>query len=198
MKDLNQITITGNLGGDCKLRYMASGTAVGNFSVACNKATPDKTVASGFRTTTQWFAVSLWGDAAERYADRLVKGVKILVTGSVSSTEYTDRNGEFKFNIEISARDVMLLGQTRIERDIDPNTQEEYDGAEEKRFLSGKPEEVGTPFSQTTSPLDQKGQLVSFMETKRVAEAKAALAKAMYAKSNTGHKERGRPEDLPF
>jgi single-strand DNA-binding protein len=38
----NKITIVGNLGRDPELRYLSSGTAVCNFSVAVNETYRDK------------------------------------------------------------------------------------------------------------------------------------------------------------
>ena len=37
--DINQVTIVGRLTKDMELRYLASGTAVGNFSIACSEDT---------------------------------------------------------------------------------------------------------------------------------------------------------------
>jgi len=58
-----KITIIGNLGRDPEMRYLPSGQAVTNISVATNRRYTDSNGQKVDETT--WFRVSVWGAQAE-------------------------------------------------------------------------------------------------------------------------------------
>lgn len=73
------IIIVGNLGRDPEMRYINSGQAVTNFSVAVSD---NYTNSSGEKVDrTLWFRVSVWGRQAENCNQYLKKGRKVLVEG---------------------------------------------------------------------------------------------------------------------
>lgn len=82
-------TIPGNLGSDPEVRYLNSGTAVTNFSLAVNKPGAKK----GDGSTPDWFKVEVWGDDAQRAADTLRKGSRCIVTGRVRTDRWTGKDG---------------------------------------------------------------------------------------------------------
>ena len=72
--------IVGNLGNDPEMRYMADGTAVTNFSVACNRRWTDSQTGQPVDETT-WFRVSVWGRQAETANQYLARGRQVLIEG---------------------------------------------------------------------------------------------------------------------
>jgi len=108
MASLAKITVIGNLGRDAELKYLPSGAAVLEFSVATNEQWTDR---SGNRQEhTQWFRISLWGKQAESLKPYLLKGKQVYVEGRLRVREYTDREGAKRFSCDVRADTIQLLG----------------------------------------------------------------------------------------
>ena len=104
----HQTVVVGNLGGDPELRYMQSGTAVCNFSVAVTDRWRDRQTGEQQERTT-WYRVAVWGPQAESCNTYLSKGRRVLVTGNVSARGYINNNGEAAASLDLRARDVRFL-----------------------------------------------------------------------------------------
>lgn len=105
----HQTVVVGNLGGDPELRYMQSGDAVCNFSVAATESWRDRQSGER-RERTTWYRVAVWGPQAESCNTYLSKGRRVLVTGNVSARGYINNNGEAAASLDLRARDVRFLG----------------------------------------------------------------------------------------
>lgn len=104
----NKIIIVGNLGRDPELRYTPQGDAVCNFSVAVNEKRRDKS--GELQDTTTWFRVTLWRRQAENASKYLAKGSPIYIEGRLHVEEWTDRDGNNRYTLEVSATDMQFLG----------------------------------------------------------------------------------------
>jgi len=92
----------GNLGRDPELRYTPQGVAVANFSIAVNKR------GRGEDQTT-WFRVTCWRIVAENVDKYLRKGDPCIVFGTLSMSEWTDRDGVNRTTLEVDATDVHFV-----------------------------------------------------------------------------------------
>ena len=88
-----QITVVGNLTGDPELRFISSGAAVVNFTVASTPRTFDRQANEWKDGETLFMRCSLWREAAENVAESLTKGMRVLVTGRLVSRSW-ETNGE--------------------------------------------------------------------------------------------------------
>ena len=104
----HQTIVVGNLGGDPELRYMQSGRAVCNFSVAVSERWTDRQ-SNEMREKTTWYRVAVWGNQAENCNTYLAKGRRVLVTGNVTARAYINSNGEAAASLDLTARDVRFL-----------------------------------------------------------------------------------------
>ena len=104
---MNKITIIGNLGQDPEMRYMASGDAVTNFSVATSYRY--RTRDGDQREETEWFRVSAWGRLAEVTNQYLSKGRQVYVEGRLSSRLYQTQTGETRVSLDVRASEVQFL-----------------------------------------------------------------------------------------
>jgi single-strand DNA-binding protein len=104
----NKIIIVGNLGRDPELRYTPQGDAVCNFSVAVNDKRRDK--AGDLQDVTTWFRVTLWRKQAENAAKYLTKGKPIYIEGRLHVEEWTDRDGNNRHTLEVTATDMQFIG----------------------------------------------------------------------------------------
>lgn len=120
----HQITIVGNLGKDPELRYLPSGDAVGNLSVAVSDGYKDK--ASGqWKDRTIWFRVSVFGKNAENAHQYLAKGRKVLVAGSLKADDsgnpavFTRKDGSAGASFEVNAHTLRFLDRAPAPDDDD-------------------------------------------------------------------------------
>jgi len=111
----NKIIIAGNLGRDPEMRYLPSGQAVTNFSVATNNSWTDKNTGETVKETT-WFRVTVWGKQAEIMNEYLSQGSKVLVEGSLKCDPSTGgprvflrKDGTAGASFEITANVIRFL-----------------------------------------------------------------------------------------
>jgi single-strand DNA-binding protein len=104
----NKIIIVGNLGRDPELRYTPQGTAVCNFSVATTEKRRDKS--GEYQDVTTWFRVTLWDKKAEVAAKYLQKGKPVYIEGRLKLDEWTDRDGNNRYTLDVTATDMQFIG----------------------------------------------------------------------------------------
>jgi len=109
MASVNKVIIVGNLGKDPEVRYMPSGSAICNITVATSRQWKDKT--SGERQEeTEWHRVALFDRLAEIAGEYLKKGRPVYIEGRLKTRKYTDKDGVEKYTTEIVASEMQLLG----------------------------------------------------------------------------------------
>ena len=100
-----QITVVGNLTGDPELRFIQSGAAVVNFTVASTPRTFDCQSNEWKDGETLFMRCSLWREAAENVAESLTKGMRVIVTGRLVSRSW-EANGEKRTVTEMQVDEV--------------------------------------------------------------------------------------------
>ena len=109
-RGVNKVILVGGLGADPETKYMPSGGAVTNISIATNEQWPDK--ASGQKQErTEWHRVTLFNRMAEIASEYLRKGSQVYIEGSIRTDKYQDKEtGADRYSTSIIARDMQLLG----------------------------------------------------------------------------------------
>ena len=105
---MNKIIVIGNVGRDPEMRYTPSGQAVTSFSVASNRRY--RTSDGEQRDETEWFNVSAFGRLSEICNQYLTRGRQVYVEGRLRGRSYTDRDGQPRYSLEITANEVQFLG----------------------------------------------------------------------------------------
>ena len=107
MQDTNIVVEIGNLTKDADIKYLQSGTAVGNFTIAVNKSkkNPDGT----WGDETFFFEVNLFGKIVENLKKYLVKGQKVCVSGELRQDRW-EKDGQKHSKVYIGADSIQLLG----------------------------------------------------------------------------------------
>ncbi|HKX31966.1 MAG TPA: single-stranded DNA-binding protein [Blastocatellia bacterium] len=108
MASFNKIMIVGYLGRDPEIRYTPQGTAVCNFTIATTEKRKDRSGEA--QDVTTWFRVSAWGRQAETANQYLAKGRQVYVEGRLRQEEYTDKDGNRRQSLEVTATDIHFLG----------------------------------------------------------------------------------------
>ena len=107
MGSVNKWIGIGNLGADVELKYIPSGKAVCNLSIACSETWKDKNGQKQERV--EWVKVQVWGDQAENCSKYLSKGRSIYVEGRLQTRSY-DKDGIKRYATEVVADRVVFLG----------------------------------------------------------------------------------------
>lgn len=101
---MNQGIFVGRLGKDAELKYVPSGKAVCNFSIAVD-------VGYGDNKSTMWVEGVLWEKRAESLAQYLTKGKMIAISGSIELRTWTNKNtNEAQGAIRVNVRELTLCG----------------------------------------------------------------------------------------
>ena len=111
---MNVFTATGNIGNAAETRYLPSGAAVANFSLAVKSGYGDK-------AQTMWVRCALFGKRAEvGLIEYLIKGAQVAVSGELSTREWKNNEGETKTSIELKVNELTLLGGGKRETHSEP------------------------------------------------------------------------------
>tara|TARA_B100001989_G_C24318017_1_gene353749 strand:- start:209 stop:628 length:420 start_codon:yes stop_codon:yes gene_type:complete len=115
MAGVNKVILVGNLGKDPDVRYLDSGVAVANFSLATTENYKNK---QGEKVSqTEWHNIVLWRGLAEVAEKWLKKGSSVYIEGKIRTNKWEDKEGNTRYNTEILADNMTMLGN-RINSDV--------------------------------------------------------------------------------
>ena len=108
-RGINKVILVGNLGADPETRYMPSGSAVTNLSVATSESWKDKQTGEQ-QERTEWHKVVMFDRLAEIAAEYLRKGSQVYIEGKLQTRKWQDRDGNDRWTTEIRANEMQMLG----------------------------------------------------------------------------------------
>ncbi len=108
-RGINKVILVGNLGADPETRYMPSGGAVTNLSVATSESWKDKQTGE-MKDRTEWHKVAMFNRLAEVAAEYLRKGSQVYIEGKIRTRKWQDRDGNDRWTTEIIADEMQMLG----------------------------------------------------------------------------------------
>ena len=109
MASVNKVILVGNCGRDPEIRYLPSGQAVANVSVATSSRRKDKNTGESIEDT-QWHRVTFYDRLAEIAGEYVKKGQPIYVEGRLKTRKWQDKEGRDQYTTEIIADQMQLLG----------------------------------------------------------------------------------------
>lgn len=109
MASVNKVIIMGNVGRDPEMRYLPSGMAACNISVATSSKRKDKNTGETIEDT-QWHRVQFFDRLAEIAGEYIKKGRPVYVEGRLKYGKYTGQDGVEKNTCDIVATELQLLG----------------------------------------------------------------------------------------
>ena len=92
----NKVTLVGRISTDLELRYTGSNKAYCRMNEG-----------------TDFIPVTVWGKPAENVVSYQNKGSLILVDGSISMNNYTDKDGNNRTSFEVMTSNVQFLGSKK-------------------------------------------------------------------------------------
>lgn len=105
----NRVQLIGNLGNAPEVKKTETGKKLARFSVATNEQYKN---ANGEKITeTQWHNLIAWGKLADIVEKFLAKGSEVAIEGKLVNNNYTDKEGNKKYNTEILVTELLMLGK---------------------------------------------------------------------------------------
>jgi single-strand DNA-binding protein len=97
---INKVILIGNLGKDPEVKYMPSGDAVANITLATSETWNDKSSGEK-KEKTEWHRVVFFGKLAEIVGQYLKKGSKVYVEGQLQTRKWQGQDGQDRYTTEV-------------------------------------------------------------------------------------------------
>lgn len=107
-RGVNKVILIGNCGGDPETRYMPSGGAVTNITLATSETWKDKQTGQP-QERTEWHRVVFFNRLAEIAGEYLRKGSKVYIEGSLRTRKWQGQDGQDRYTTEIVASEMQML-----------------------------------------------------------------------------------------
>lgn len=108
-RGVNKVILVGTLGRDPEVKYMPSGGAVTNVSLATSEQWKDKQTGER-KEATEWHRVVFFNRLAEIAGEYLRKGRQVYIEGSLRTRKWQGQDGQDRYTTEIVASDMQMLG----------------------------------------------------------------------------------------
>ncbi len=108
-RGVNKVILIGRLGKDPETRYMPSGNAVSNVTLATSESWKDKQSGEQ-KDRTEWHNLVFYNRLAEIAGEYLKKGSQVYVEGRLQTRKWQDKNNNDRYTTEIIVNDMQMLG----------------------------------------------------------------------------------------
>ena len=105
---VNKAILVGRLGKDPETRYMTSGEAVTNATLATSENWKDKSGEKQERT--EWHSLVFYRRLAEIAGEYLKKGSQVYIEGRIQTRKWQDKEGRDRYTTEIVVNEMKMLG----------------------------------------------------------------------------------------
>lgn len=105
-KDWGPGSLAGNLTEDPELRYTPSGKAVASCRVAVSERKLNEHTQAWEDTPAEFYTVTCWPPLAERVAEYLQRGQRIVAEGRWESNSWEDKEGNVQERVTFVAADL--------------------------------------------------------------------------------------------
>ena len=106
-RSVNKATLVGNVGKDPEVKFLPSGSAVANFTLATSERFKDKS--GELQERTEWHSLVAYQRLAEIVRDYVKKGSKLYIEGRIQTRSWDDKDGQKKYKTEIVVNELVLL-----------------------------------------------------------------------------------------
>lgn len=107
-RGVNKVILVGNCGQDPEMKYLPTGTAVTNISLATSETWKDKQSGQQ-QEKTEWHRVVFFNRLAEIVGEYVKKGSKVYVEGRLQTRKWQGQDGQDRYTTEIVASEMQML-----------------------------------------------------------------------------------------
>ena len=157
-RGVNKVILVGNLGNDPETRYMPSGGAVTNISVATSEQWKDKQTGQP-QERTEWHRIVFFNRLAEIAGEYLRKGSKVYIEGALRTRKWQDQSGTDRYSTEVIAGEMQMLDSRGGQGGGQPApSQARYD----QSAMQQQPSSLGASKSSSSAPVSEPPQDFEF------------------------------------
>ena len=148
-----QITVVGNLTSDPELKFLQSGNAVANFTVASTPRSYNKQTQQWEDGEALFLRCSVWRQLAENVAESLSKGMRVIVQGNLKQRSYQTKEGEKRTSYELDVQEVgpsLAWAKAQVNRNgrAQGGQQQGFGGQQQSQGGFGGGQQQQDPWSQ--------------------------------------------------
>jgi len=118
---LNKVQLIGHLGADPESRFMTSGNAVANFSLATNESW--KSAEGEIKDKTEWHKIVIYGKKAETATEYMKKGQLVYIEGRLQTRSWEDKDKVKRYTTEVLCDTFTMLGRKSDNADAGASAQ---------------------------------------------------------------------------
>ncbi|NRA16406.1 MAG: single-stranded DNA-binding protein [Oceanospirillaceae bacterium] len=107
-RGVNKVILIGNVGDNPEVRYLPSGNAVTNITVATSETWKDKQNGQK-QERTEWHRVVFFNRLGEIAGEYLHKGSKVYIEGALRTRKWQSQDGQNRYTTEIIASEMQML-----------------------------------------------------------------------------------------
>ena len=105
---VNKVILLGRVGADPEVKFMPSGNAVLNLSLATNRKF--KNQEGAYEDKTEWHRVVFFNKPAETIGQYIKKGQQLYVEGRLHTSKWQDKDGVEKYSTDIISDNFTFIG----------------------------------------------------------------------------------------
>lgn len=152
-RGINKVILIGNVGQDPEVKYMPSGGAVTNISIATSETWKDKNTGQA-QERTEWHRVVFFNRLGEIAGEYLKKGSKVYVEGSLRTRKWQAQDGTDRYTTEIVGNEMQMLDGRGDNAGGGYNQDQQYGAPQGGGYQGGA---ASAPIPQQNRPTPQSG-----------------------------------------
>lgn len=110
---LNRVILQGRLVADPELRHTQNNIAVATYRIAVDRNYGTRDANGNRQSQADFINIVSWRQSAEFVSKYFTKGSMILVEGQLQVREYTDRDGNRRYQTEVVTDNINFCGSRR-------------------------------------------------------------------------------------
>lgn len=126
----NSVILVGRLTRDPELKRTTTSKSVCRFDIAMSSRIKDQVTGEWRDSDPTYVPIIVWGDQADRCADRLKKGMPVYIEGRLKSNSWQSSDGTKRSRLEVVASRVQFLvkieAQTQSSKNVESDSDTEY------------------------------------------------------------------------
>ena len=165
-RGINKVTIIGNVGQDPDVRFMPSGDAVANLTLATSETWKDKQTGEQ-KEKTEWHRVAIFGKLAEIVQQYVQKGDKLYIEGKLQTRKWQNQQG-----VDMYTTEIVLQGFDGV---LQMLTQKQQGQAPAQQGGFNQPAQQQGGFNQQQQPAQQQMPSQQLAQKKQQAQQQAKV-----------------------
>ena len=118
---VNKVILLGRVGADPEVKYMPSGNAVVNLSIATNRKFKNQE-SGNYDDKTEWHRVVFFNKPAETIGQYVKKGQQLYVEGRLQKRKWQDKDGIEKYSTDIISDSFTFVGSKSDTQSFDQSS----------------------------------------------------------------------------